>query len=410
MTARPNVIRIGATLYRLDLRGKPFRNILETVSNGKKSLEFHSRASADRKADEIETLLAQYGSKKLETLEATLRIDPLELKARLEPFGKTVQDAVNFYVKHLTEQRDKESSQTLGVLMDEWLKEKRRRVEEKTLRQTTYETLHYKANGKGGYKEQWGSRPVATITTAEIRNWVENLMVRIGRKGRYGFKHASQVSKIHQLSYLSQFFIWCRKRHGTPKENPCEPITVERDEEAGEVNYFTPEEATKIMELSTTKRFISLLPYNAICMFSGVRSAECERLTWENIDFQDGTIIILKADAKTFGRRPVMQPNLISWLRWFKEKCPQYPLIPTRGLDDKRRQFRKRLGIPWAKNGLRHSAASYTLGAKIGDFGYLEQHFGNSRQMLQQHYLNYPAKEVSLRFWNITAAGLTETT
>jgi hypothetical protein len=57
MTSRPNVFRIGASVYRLDLRGKRFERILQTVSDGKKSLEFPSRAAADRKANEIEKLL-----------------------------------------------------------------------------------------------------------------------------------------------------------------------------------------------------------------------------------------------------------------------------------------------------------------------------------------------------------------
>jgi integrase len=156
------------------------------------------------------------------------------------------------------------------------------------------------------------------------------------------------------------------------------------------------------MDSSTSKRFLSLLPFTAVCLFAGVRTAECERLDWSNIDFEDKAIVINKADAKTRKHRRVeMQPNLVRWLKWFREKYPEYPFIPRRGFDDRKRQFRKKLGIHWAKNGLRHSYASYILGAKRGDFGYLEQNMGNSRTMLQNHYVNYPPKEVSEAFWNI---------
>jgi integrase/recombinase XerD len=200
------------------------------------------------------------------------------------------------------------------------------------------------------------------------------------------------------------------ENHGL-RANPCATITIERNEDAGAVEYYTVEDAQAIMDLSMTKRFLSILPYHAICLFSGVRAAECERLTWDNIDFEDKSIVLEKFNSKTAGRRPEMQPNLVAWLKWFREKYPQYPLIPSKGFDDKKRQFRKNLSIKWLKNGLRHSAASYTLGAGIGDgYAYLEQHFGNSRTILQQHYLNYPPKEVSLQFWNITPAGLTENT
>jgi integrase len=350
--SRPNVIRISDQgVYRLDLRRKAFNDIRQTVSNGKQCLEFRTRAAAERKADEIQNLLEQYGTRKIRTLEQVMRIDPLDLQARLAPYGKTIQDAVEFYVNHLKELAQVQSSQTLGVLMEDWLAEKELRVDQRTLRKATYETLYYKVKGEDGYIAEWGDRPVASITVKEIREWIEYRMVRTTT----GVSVASQTSKLHQLSYLSQFFIWCKKTHGIPKENPCQSITFQRNEESGEVEFFTPEEAKKIMEHSMTKRFVSLLPYNAICLFSGVRAAECERLTWDNIDFEDKTIVLINADTKTsHGRRVAMQPNLVAWLNWFREKYPQYPLVPEIGMDDKKRQFRKTVGVSqWHKNGLK---------------------------------------------------------
>lgn len=390
---------MGNGIHRLDLRGKAFANILQTISNGKKTLEFRVKAQAERKADEIEELLAKHGTKKLETLEALMLVNPLDLQTRLNQFGVTVADAVDFYCKHLAEQREQQNSQTLSALMDEWLAEKKKRVEQGTLRKATYETLDCKSRG---YKIAFGSRPVGTITAKEIRTWIEGLQVQIGNTGKHGFLAASQVSKQHQLSYLSQFFIWCKKNHGVPRDNPCESITIQRNEGAGEVAYYSIEKAQAILDLSTTKRFASLLPYNAICLFSGVRSTECQGLTWANIDFEDGSIVVPAINAKTgHGRRVTMQPNLLAWLQWFKQAYSQYPLIPSAGFLDRKRQFRKGLAFKWLKNGLRHSAASYTLGAKLGDYGYLESNFGNSRTMLMQHYLNFPPKEVSLQFWAI---------
>ena len=298
----------------------------------------------------------------------------------------------------MIDQAEKESSQILGILVDEWLAEKDRRVKQNTMRPSTYETLHYKVHGKNGYKAQWGSRPISRITAQEIENWIESRTVRVGENG---YSEASQTSKIHQLSYLSQFFIWCKKRHGVPKENPCASITFDRDEL--EPDFFSPEQTREIMSLSMSQRFLSLLPFHTVCLFAGVRTNECERLDWSNVDFEDSAIVINKADAKTKKHRRVeMQPNLVQWLKWFQEKYPQYPFIPKQGFDDKKRQFRNQLSSGWAKNGMRHSYASYILGAKRGDFGYLEQNMGNSRTMLQNHYVNFPTKEVSERYWNIT--------
>ena len=278
--------------------------------------------------------------------------------------------------------------------MDEWLAEKKKRVAQGTMREDTYDTLYWKANAANGYKAQWGIRPIGTIAKAEIEQWVEGLKIRNGNG-------ASQVSKRHQISYLSQFFIWCKGKYGVPRDNPCETINIQINEDSGEVEYYSPEQAKTIFNLATSNHFVSLIPYLSICMFSGVRTAECSRLTWEDIDFEDNSIVLKKCNSKTAGRRPTMQPNLVAWLNWFKQHYSFYPLIPSSGFDDRKRQFGKALTVKWIRNGLRHSAASYTLGARIGDYGYLEQHFGNSRTMLQQHYLSYPSREVSLQFWNI---------
>jgi hypothetical protein len=60
---RPNIIRIREGLYRLDLRGKTFARVLQTVADGKKTLNFTIRAGAERKANEIENLLVSYPTK-----------------------------------------------------------------------------------------------------------------------------------------------------------------------------------------------------------------------------------------------------------------------------------------------------------------------------------------------------------
>lgn len=49
-TLRPRVYRLNKIDYRLDLRGKKFSGLLALVSGGKRSLQFSSRAEADRKA------------------------------------------------------------------------------------------------------------------------------------------------------------------------------------------------------------------------------------------------------------------------------------------------------------------------------------------------------------------------
>lgn len=382
-------------LYRLDLRSKRFAALRQTVANGKKTLEFAKRVDAEARADEIEKLLTEFGTRKLETLEAVMRIDPLAIQARLEPYGTTLTEAVDFYVAHLEAEKRIAASQTFGKVIEEWLAYQKRRVEQKTLRPASYETLFYKCRG---YKAQWNDRPVASITPNEIESWLEGLKVEVAANT---YAAASQVSKKHQLSCLSQLFLWAKRRQFV-SDNPCETLKVERNEDAGGVGYFMPEAAEEIMRLSLTKRFRCLLPFHAICMFSGVRVSECRRLSWENIDFTDKTIIVPALSAKTEGRRAAMRENLCRWLTWFHSKYSTHPLTPAK-FQHKNRAFRKALAVEcWPPNGMRHSYASYFLGAKFGSYADLEEYCGNSRVMLRRHYLSYPDKETSVRFWAIT--------
>ena len=116
--SRPNRIPPGRDTNRIVLRAKAFRSILQTGSGGKSTLEFKVKARAEAKADEVEALLKKYGEQKIATLDLLLQMAPMELQARLSPYNKTIADAVSLYAKHLREEREMHSTQTLGKLMD----------------------------------------------------------------------------------------------------------------------------------------------------------------------------------------------------------------------------------------------------------------------------------------------------
>lgn len=391
----PKIRRISESVFHLDLRSNSFDAIRAIVADGKKVLQFPTRAAAERKAEEIENLIAEHGRKKIASVNYILKEDPAVLQEMLTPYNKTIRDAVEFYAKYLQSESEKQRSETFNKLLDEWLGEKEREVQEKTLRRRTLLTLKSVAKK---YKAQWGDKQVATITSGEIQIWLNGLTCTLKGSSPVIIP-ASQQTKYHCWSYLSQFFNWCRRKYKTPKENPCEFITVKRDD--NDVEYFTPEETQAIIDLSLTERYIDLLPFHVICLFSGVRPTECEHLTWEDIDFADRSIIIDKKYAKTRKHRRIeMQQNLIDWLKWFRAEYPKKPLIQEINFQDSARRFRSKLGF-WLANGMRHSFASYYLGGIRKDFGALELQMGNSRTMLQNHYVRFPTAEESNKFWSI---------
>ena len=397
MKNSPKIRRMGDKVFHLDLRSNTFNDVRAVVADGKKILQFQTRKEAEEKAEAIERLIAEHGRKKIASVDFILKEDPRLLQEKLTPYNKTIRDAVEFYVQHLETEMEKQRSETFDKLLDEWIGQKEREVQENTLRPRTLLTL--KSMSKK-YKIQWGNKRVATISSGDIKTWLDNLTYRSKEDIENGMINvASQQTKYHHWSYLSQFFNWCRKTYRTPKENPCEFITVKREDNNPE--FFTPKQVQEIIDLSLTERYIDLLPFHVICLFSGTRPTECERLTWDNIDFEDKSIIIEKKDAKTRKHRRIeMQPNLVEWLNWFHAKYPNKPLIQTVNFNDSSKRFRHKLGY-WQANAMRHSFASYYLGGIKKDFGALELQMGNSRTMLQNHYVKFPNKADSELFWNI---------
>ena len=101
------------------------------------------------------------------------------------------------------------------------------------------------------------------------------------------------------------------------------------------------------------------LPYLPLCLFAGLRPAECLRLRPGDIGAE--YILLTEAHTKTSSARTVsIRPNLRAWLS-------AYPLPdtgPTHGLSEPR--FKRLLcaaarvaDVPWSQDILRHTFASY---------------------------------------------------
>ncbi len=72
-----------------------------------------------------------------------------------------------------------------------------------------------------------------------------------------------------------------------------------------------PREIRRLLATTTA----DFLPGMAIGAFAGLRSAEIERLTWQDVHLAEGHIVVGKDKAKTASRRVVpLAANLASWL------------------------------------------------------------------------------------------------
>ena len=186
----------------------------------------------------------------------------------------------------------------------------------------------------------FGDRLAAGIHSAEVTRWLE---------GR-----ATQWEKMNHRRVLSAFFSYS-KAIGAVPSNPVQDVPKPRLPVAS-CEIFSVTETRKLL-LGALEHERSLVPWLAIGLFAGLRSAELDRLDWSHVT--EGAIRIEPHTAKTASRRVVdLSPNLIAWLLPYRKA-----LGPIRPTDCRRRRERlcRHLRVSWKSNGMRHSFASYHL-------------------------------------------------
>jgi integrase len=293
---------------------------------------------------------------------------------RLSAYGKTLHDAINFYVAHL---EASERSITAAELVDQIIAKK-------------------KADGMSDryvgdlrsrlprFAESFGDQMVATITTTQIDDWLRAL--EVGPTTRNNFRRALVMVFAYAI------------RHGYAASNPAEET-----EKAKQIDLppgiLTVQQTASLLESSTPE----LLPYVAIGAFAGLRRAEIERLDWSEIDFDDNLIEVTARNSKTARRRLVkIQPNLREWLLPVrKHRGP----VTSEDFIKEFYQARVAAGIKkWPGNALRHSFASYHL-AHFRNVAELALEIGHTNSAITfAHYREIVKPKDAERYWQIMPA------
>ena len=103
-------------------------------------------------------------------------------------------------------------------------------------------------------------------------------------------------------------------------ENPI--LDVERAKER-EIEILSVSQVARLLESAGS----DMLPFWTLGAFAGLRRAQIERLTWNEVHFEAGVIEVRASKSKTASRRLVtIQPNLRQWLAPYRRSsgrvCP----------------------------------------------------------------------------------------
>ena len=363
------------------INGRPFYCVTwPKIGKGRNRQFFKDKAEAETVLEKKLIEQENFGTAGLSFNERQ-RAEYLECAEKLQPFGVTIRDAVNFYVPHL---RAAKRTCTAAELVSELLKVKEADGASKRYLSDLRSRLTQ-------FAESFDGKPVAEITSPQIDEWLRSL------SDKETGKRLAPVTRNNFRRVLIVAFNFAKGR-GYCVGNPAEQSAKAKEIESA-VGILTVEQTALLLESAAPE----LLPYLAIGAFAGLRRAELERLDWKEVDLQSGLIEVAAAKAKSARRRFVkIQPNLAKWLQPSAQLSGNVTPAGYRALLEAAREA---AGVAqWPQNALRHGFASYHL-ARFNDAALLALELGHTNSNLVfQHYRQLVRPKQAERYWKIAPA------
>lgn len=208
----------------------------------------------------------------------------------------------------------------------------------------------------------------------------------------------------YRVAFVS-FWRWAiSRRMATGNPAALLPVAMHDDKPPG---ILTPRQAAGLLAVAPAQ----CIPYLALGLFAGLRSAEIMRLDWRDIDMRRRHITVGAAAAKTRERRIV---GMVDALHAFlaPQQADSGAIWPQSGitLDRRRRALWRAAGLDgWPHNAMRHSFASYRL-ADTGDAGKTATELGHGDvSTLYRHYREAVTPQAARQYFAIRPSNCRKT-
>jgi integrase len=211
------------------------------------------------------------------------------------------------------------------------------------------------------------------ITGEQIDKWLRGLGV-------------AARTRNNLRTSLQTLFSFAKSKKYLPKDHDEMESVGLAKVRSQDIQIYSPNELRNLLSHALPND----IPFLVLGAFAGIRHAEIQRLTWDEIDF-DSKLIEIRADkAKTASRRMIpMSPNLESWLSHVKGRsgkvCNQKNISDSMTKLTARIQKSTTPSFQWKRNALRHSFISYRI-AIIQDVAKVALEAGNSPQVIFSNY------------------------
>ena len=336
---------------------------------------FRSRAAAEADLGAVKDQIRNYGRSWM-NIDATERTVLLMLHAEAKRDGLDLRAAYEAFKLS--------SAPTIGKTLGECITE--------TMSVKRAENLRPRyVAGLGNYLKAFAAGreelPISRVTIADIEEW-------------FAGRAEPPNSRRGNLGRLSTVFDQAWRRGYVP-ENVCLKVSRPRVEQRPP-KIFTPSEAKRLLA-ACRQQTPALLPWLVLGLFAGIRPDELRRLTWADLDTEQGHALISAATSKVRRRRIVpLHPTALAWLRVCKRGKPTDPIClawwPHRV---EKTKLLRAASTTWDQDILRHSAASYLLALR-GDAGKVAHLLGHSAAILESTYKAVVTPSDCQVFWKLT--------
>ncbi|MBA2269327.1 MAG: tyrosine-type recombinase/integrase [Chthoniobacterales bacterium] len=312
------------------------------------------------------------------------RAEYLECAELLKPHGKTLRDAVAFYMPYL--------EATDRTCTPKELKAELLRVAEADGLSKRYRSDIRSRFGR--FADDFDGKTIAEISTSptDVDDWLRSLSAKRTSKllapaGRNNFRRILIVAFNFAIG------------RGYCVSNPA-LSSAEATEKKLAAGVLSVQEAADLLAQSDAL----IVPAVALGLFAGLRpEAEGLHLDWSHIDFADGTINVEpdKTKVDSSARYVEMSNNLVAWLLPHRRSRGSVFLKPT-AYYDLLREARERARIEkWPHDALRHSFGSYHYGAHQ-DAARTQAQMGHTHpRIFFKHYRKPMKQAAALPYWQI---------
>lgn len=286
----------------------------------------------------------------------------------LEPYGKTLEEAVRAALPIFEAERSSETVENAVKSL----------VAVKTAEGCSVRYLGDMRNRLDIFSRSFGKRYLSTIGTKEIKEFL------LGLNG----SNTSRNNMRRLLSVLFSFALeaeWC-------DSNPAKKIRA-FGRKSLMIGILTPEEAAALLRAGCDR----IKPFLAIGLFAGLRRSELQRIDASSIYWDSGTIRVDVTKTGVSRRFVKIRENLRAWLKEYYLKPiseREYQVL----LNEAREAAKLK---NWPHNAMRHSFCSYALAAEK-QLNELVLEMGHTNaNTLFAHYRELVTEQEAQAYWKI---------